>query len=398
MSWNIIGHSLDDPPSFFDYIAAAVEHGCAEESLWSEIVASSSSDDGLDGQLCKRTLQAGPYTWLVVRIQVTADNKGVPPRDVPLMPEVLNGQMLSGSFRGTVLEVHQQLGPADAIVDVRTSIFRQNQKLLMVLFGGLGLRMLNWRARIAVRRDFPMDGHAVFFNVFGVDSFLKAVIYHWRAHPVKPDKVVISHQIFCSHYAYVPDWAAKGFFWRVAEAERNVLGNMFVGSAANPLREADQSYYTILQVKRCTHGGPLMPFESPGSVIDWKPAETQQFMLVAYMRTLLSLTSSPDFAIYDSMGGRTLVPYQAAMISSQWEAIKTEFFNIFKAQQRVYRKLYRTTAAPKIAGGAQPRFLRSLVTVPHQGEQETPRQDLDPGCVRLTVRNTFIDTFQDGDD
>lgn len=129
---------------------------------------------------------------------------------------------------------------------------------------------------------------------------------------------------------------------------------------------ADPIYpYTVLTLKSCPRGPPLIPCRGvdkeiifdPNSVRYhvWEAPSREGFSFPLYMRALLSAAGC-DIPVYDGCYGLKLAPYQALVVNAEWEPIKSVFFELFSVQQAAYRHMNGGKGTPKVQP-AEPRFV-----------------------------------------
>ncbi|CAJ1348823.1 unnamed protein product [Effrenium voratum] len=99
------------------------------------------------------------------------------------------------------------------------------------------------------------------------------------------------------------------------------------------LQDADQKFYTVLTLRTCQGGWPLLPGKpkAEGHVVElsatngpfrfWFRPEAKDFSLAAYLRAFLPVIGA-DIQVFESMNGEPLVPFQAVLQRSQWEAVR----------------------------------------------------------------------------
>ena len=92
--------------------------------------------------------------------------------------------------------------------------------------------------------------------------------------------------------------------------------------------------------------------------------------------------------VFNSLDGRPLVPYQAALLRSSWQPLRLAFTEAFSLQKTAYRRANGGTTAPNVHEDVRPRFLPSLrpVEVVQKAEK---RQH------KVVVRNTFLEVETD---
>ncbi|CAE7203983.1 unnamed protein product [Symbiodinium natans] len=178
------------------------------------------------------------------------------------------------------------------------------------------------------------------------------------------------------------------------------------------MREMDESFYVVLTIQSCKRGLPLVPLvtdESPTTTIvageklgldRWirfspESVGSSKFYLSEYITVLLSNVGE-SIDVFNSMDGRTLMPYQCVVRREQWMALRTRFTEVFLLQKTAYRRANGGSTAPSMHEGVEPRFspdssltlLRERLT---HGKSRTTQH-------RVLVRRTFLELEEEEDE
>jgi len=154
------------------------------------------------------------------------------------------------------------------------------------------------------------------------------------------------------------------------------------------LQPMAESFYTILTLRGCSRGLPLLPQETCSErstqtrVGDffWQPTPDKGFVLASYMQQFLRRTGS-DVKVFHTMYGEHLMPYQAAILTEDWERVQEGFRDVFRSQCSAYRLLRGGSGAPKIRTDVGPRF----------SQDSTASSSEEEDCVIVAEeRNTFL--------
>mmetsp|Transcript_66618 Transcript_66618/g.168826 ORF Transcript_66618/g.168826 Transcript_66618/m.168826 type:complete len:395 (-) Transcript_66618:73-1257(-) len=124
-----------------------------------------------------------------------------------------------------------------------------------------------------------------------------------------------------------------------------------------------QDFYTILTLRGCSRGLPLLPQATVCPISTsvqiggffWQPLQADGFSLPSYMQNFLR-RAGLEAKVFHTMYGERLMPYQAIVLTEDWERIRDRFQEIFKAQCSAYRLLNGGSGAPKLRSDVGPRF------------------------------------------
>lgn len=95
--------------------------------------------------------------------------------------------------------------------------------------------------------------------------------------------------------------------------------------------------------------------------------------------------------VFNSLDGRQLVPYQAALLRSNWSQVRLAFIEAFFLQKTAYRRANGGTTAPNVHEDVRPRFLPSLRPVEAEVAAEKPQH-------KVVVRRTFLEVETEDED
>mmetsp|Transcript_69125 Transcript_69125/g.84748 ORF Transcript_69125/g.84748 Transcript_69125/m.84748 type:complete len:445 (+) Transcript_69125:36-1370(+) len=264
----------------------------------------------------------------------------------------------------------------------------------------------SYSARMIVRHNVPEPGmaamvvlpigrrHTVVFQVGAVKAYTLTVQPH-----SEPGKVIVAHVMFLPFSAY-PTWATQHFS-RLAKLEQSNFLRYVKGHELPRLCEIDKTYYTVLHLRGCNRGVPLLPCSNNEARPD--PSENSNVVVIsgedgaesywirwtdctftfeAYLRQLLHRCGI-ELKVFTELSGRKLVPYQVAVLTHEWESSKDEVVAAFHTQQRAYRRMNGGVSAPRVGEAQQARFQ-------HADPQPKSKCFVRSSC-DMVVRKTFID-------
>jgi len=269
------------------------------------------------------------------------------------------------------------------------------------------------RLRVALWRDFPKAGQRSVVFVPLDDK--GRLVEEWgllkaTALLLEPrgERTLVTQ---VRRLVQIPRWAiplaAKRFF--VDQAERLVA---LKGSAAFIAATASAAAYTIVSLRRCAKGVPLIPLHVDSE--DWIPAvrsDGSRLPFCEYLQKFLDACDASgasggmlrghDLRIFSCLDGRQLVPYQAAVPQASWEHIWNRIREPFKRQQTAYRQLYGGASAPELTVTTEPRFVAAnvpecdgSVVLPEEGESleyvEVEEIGTDDDRADIPLRGPFI--------
>ncbi|CAE7726525.1 unnamed protein product [Symbiodinium sp. CCMP2456] len=367
-----------------------------------------------DGRICHKFSTCGSC---MTRLQFVV-NTPLEASSLLTRPEAFSQPVVrvSGFVRAEWLE---QVGPGDAIVRISQEDGQQPLRacsMRRILESPSCLQAeakesVDWDAyfaRMVVRRDIPSPGmaamlvlplgrrHTALFQVGPVRAYALTVHPH-----TEPGKVVVSNVIFLPFATY-PVWATTHLS-RLAKLEKDRFEKHLQERDLPKLHELDRSYYTILHLRNCNRGPPLLPF-SPSTVpqrrldeswvlvtddqgIDsyWMRWNTPDFNFYLYLGEFLH-RNNIQLKLYGELNGRPLVPYQVAVRTQDWSLCKDQIHSAFHNQQRAYRRLNGGVAAPRIGEAPEARF---QLRAPHAKKPcfASPSTD-------VVVRRTFLNELE----
>ncbi|CAJ1365364.1 unnamed protein product [Effrenium voratum] len=127
---------------------------------------------------------------------------------------------------------------------------------------------------------------------------------------------------------------------------------------------------------------------APDSIFSCWFRPTGHFNFPQYLMMFLAAIGCPEVQVFNTMDGMFLVPYQAVVRRSQWEAVSESFETAWKLHKMAYRKLNSTKHAPTISEARKPRF----ADVPENIRDDPPSLPLQS---LISVHNTFIEVDED---
>lgn len=370
-----------------------------------------------DGRICYRFSGCGSCMTRLKFVVPTT----LPANSLMIRPEVSSRSMseITGLLH---TQYKYQINPGDAVVEVaddekeaslRGYAMRQVLESPSVSHGAAGYAAdeeeaeRDWNsymARMIVRQDVPEPGmaamvvlpigrrHTVVFQVGAVKAYTLTVQPH-----EEPGKVIVAHVMFLPFSTY-PIWAT-GHFSRLCNLEKNNFTKYLKATDLQRLCQIDSTYYTVLHLRGCNRGVPLLPYsgEGPPDPTDenvvviggedgaesyWVRWADSAFTFEAYLRQLL-LRCDIELQVFTELSGRKLVPYQVAVVTSEWESCKDGVIAAFHKQQRAYRRMNGGVSAPRVGEAQQARFQ-------HADPRPKSKCFVQSSC-DMVVRKTFID-------
>eukprot|EP00929_Paragymnodinium_shiwhaense_P086433 TRINITY_DN4694_c0_g1_i10.p2 TRINITY_DN4694_c0_g1~~TRINITY_DN4694_c0_g1_i10.p2 ORF type:complete len:188 (+),score=33.56 TRINITY_DN4694_c0_g1_i10:203-766(+) len=154
-----------------------------------------------------------------------------------------------------------------------------------------------------------------------------------------------------------------------------------------------ENFYKIVCLRGCCRGPPLIPFDEPSETTTieqiggwyWQANEEGMFTFPAYLQKLIR-TCGSDTRVFSSLDGRRLVPYQAAVLRSEWDLIEKKLKDLFSAQCSAYRFLRGGSGAPKLKAEVNARFVSESKPL-----SEPTKLSLDDFMIFKVEHNTFLD-------
>lgn len=268
-------------------------------------------------------------------------------------------------------------------------------------------------ARIVQRRDFPEPGVMSMYVApeFEGSRSPPGVSCLWIAKRKTIDGVNINvlemTQLLYQPVETFSSWTLP-FFDKMLLSGIQFIGTMFNSPTMRAMRVIDDSFYLVLNLKRCTYGPPLLPAPCEASAhvsVDigiqkglnhWVHYPRPTFKLAEYLQAFLACIGFSDVLVFSDLDGRRLVPYQAVMLREAWEAMQEVFRPAFDIQQAAYRRIHKGKAAPEFNFGREARFM------PPEEENSTSESCAVPQRVdlpmKIAIHNTFIEVQDDASD
>lgn len=365
-----------------------------------------------DGQICYRFSGCGSC---MTRLKFVVSSH-LPANELMIRPEVSSRSMsdITGLLQA---QYRHQVNPGDAIIELASE---QTESSLR----GYAMRQIlespsvqhekedgqdhsgwdSYLARMIVRKDVPERGmaamvvlplgrrHTVVFQVGAVKAYTLTVQPH-----EDPGKVIVAHVMFLPFSAY-PTWATQHFS-KLANMEKNNFMKYLKAQDLPRLCEVDRTYYTVLHLRGCNRGVPLLPSQDEitkdsdsstyvvisgedGSDSYWVRWSDSTFTFEAYLRQLLARCEI-ELNVFTELSGRKLVPYQVAVLTHEWESCKDQVIAAFHKQQRAYRRMNGGVSAPRVGEAHDARFQ-------HSDPKPKSACFVQRSC-DMVVRKTFID-------
>ena len=118
----------------------------------------------------------------------------------------------------------------------------------------------------------------------------------------------------------------------------------------------------------------------------------EKFMFSEYLELFLEALGE-KIDVFNTLDGRQLVPYQAAVLQRQWSSVRFMFGEAFSLQKTAYRRANGGTTAPNVHEDVKPRFLPQP-----PGAQSLPEETRPPATHKIVVRRTFLEVETDDED
>lgn len=279
-------------------------------------------------------------------------------RDIFVRPELLN--MLDQLQERFPFTIERQLAPGvvDAFLDFSAMCAKRPLSRLLHAMAEKGAPTSHEPIRFIVRHDFPEVGEqmVVVTGRPGVsDLNTRALVTVFSPHRA-PGSCRVTRMLFLRR-RFFPTWA-----WRFGDTWKNhdmkfLSGQIMMSPLMMSLRQRDRSYYSVLMIKRCLAGPPLLPCSSRSKdrvAIDdddfpfWVQGNQQDFSFPVYLRSFLPLTACPHVDVYDQVDGKKLVPYQAVVPRHQWQLASEAFDAAMRIQRKAYRKRGNCHRVPQV--------------------------------------------------
>jgi len=147
--------------------------------------------------------------------------------------------------------------------------------------------------------------------------------------------------------------------------------------------KACSCHYVIVSLRRCSHGLPFLPARGGDGGID--KVQPCRMDLQSYLCEFLSRLGVTNVAVYNSLDGRLLAPFQAAFRPASWEQAWVAMKEAFINQRRKYRLVFKTRHGPQLHAPSEPHFVGEFCSAAKACTQ--PIRDLSQ---QLPVRDTFV--------
>lgn len=374
------------------------------ETGWEAAAAS----EGMQGTLSHRPRPSGghliKFDFPSILIEGTAK---LPPENCLVRPEVrglveLEWPQLTrvpGDFKFRTLKI---FGPGDAMVhqNVRLPILRTCELLFgdstpARLMSNFFYNPKQVLARQQLRRNFPEPGQ-------GCIGWFQELQGTWQEYMTIASRTGtqgedgIYRVVVCFSVPKNLPWAnwASPFYSSLISSATEVVCQVLNRPGVRALRELDANFYIILSLRNFNRGPPMLPADSQDSVsisisggdlglccwTDYRMEDTK-FRFPEYLQCFLKkLSLTAD--VWDTLDGRTLVPYQCVMQRSQWDQIKESVLRALTIQKTAYRRARGGTTAPSLIEDVVPRFATSCCQ---------PEVSLVNETTKVVVRNTFLE-------
>lgn len=275
--------------------------------------------------------------------------------------------------------IEELFGPGNAVVWCRykvDSAYRQMMALHSAVSNKFGDchrcgEEATCRLRWVMRRDgsrgcfvawmpyHPETGELV---PFWADCF--AGICHIEPHNDTGTKTAIT---CLEAFPAMPSWAEslavprilqlRQGFW---EQEQSVLVETAYGDVLSAAAD-----YIIVGIRKCSRGGPLLPVRKANG-LDW--VQWQSFSsgskcnLSEYLTDFCARLGVMGATFHSNYLGWHLVPYQAAVLRSEWEAAWPHLMQPFQDQRSAFRRLRGGRVAPELMQDVLPRYFTPALT------------------------------------
>lgn len=254
------------------------------------------------------------------------------------------------------------------------------------------------------RKDYPEPGavccalvpvHPDTEDLMEEWGIFKAVAGWVEPHASDPGKTIITE---VRQLKRVPGWATAKIaqlYMRQHEWIGRFQASPGYAEYVKPALEVElPEGYIVVNLRKVSKVSPLLPTRQlkdidlqADPVENWTPATSDGFTLAAYLRSFLS-AMDVDLEAHDSIDGRKLVNYQAAVRRDEWEHAWQLLEAPFKAQGSAYRRLFGGRRAPELTVSTDPRFVGSAAV--KASGSPTLTCDPPPGLGSIPVKHTFV--------
>lgn len=302
-----------------------------------------------------------------------------------LVPEVMYNPQTGVLYDGVEeFGIERLIAPGDAEVFERCSVTTGMANLTATMWGDVGdMFRLMWgrrgehgraasekgRYRWTIRRDYPEQGevttvfmprHPETGELLLSWGDMSAVVFNIRPHSESRKMVVTLFEELLMMPSWVPHWATM----KIVKAHRSELHQMLqmmprIFDSINEQVSIDASY-AIARLKKSSRGGPLLPLsvgDSPISLEQWEQFDVRKEHVSIYLNEFLHRLGFAETIFYDSLHGRRLVHFQAAVQRGAWERVRVAFDARFCEQRSAFRHIRGGRTAPELDMDVEPRFL-----------------------------------------
>eukprot|EP00929_Paragymnodinium_shiwhaense_P018955 TRINITY_DN13075_c0_g2_i2.p1 TRINITY_DN13075_c0_g2~~TRINITY_DN13075_c0_g2_i2.p1 ORF type:complete len:393 (-),score=39.39 TRINITY_DN13075_c0_g2_i2:86-1264(-) len=152
-------------------------------------------------------------------------------------------------------------------------------------------------------------------------------------------------------------------------------------------------FYTFLSLRGCCRGPPLLPCDERSEITSseriggyyWQPSDKGCSAFPVYLQKMITACGS-SARVFNTLDGQRLVPYQVAVLSSEWSQAEGALRKLFAAQCSAYRFMKGGSGAPKLKVDLEPRF--SFESTPLS---EPTRLSVDDFMIFKMENKTFVD-------
>jgi len=285
----------------------------------------------------------------------------------------------------------KSFAPGDVIVSWRC------RRSFAVLFHLLVARMRapaahaqdSYVARLTLRRDFPSVGEVSVVMVDLQDYDDSGLVLSGTEHPSQCQLKEVFEMPRLSPWLLkiILRTYCRGCDWPSMFSNVSALMHQTIEEEAG---------FLVVALKKCCRGPPLVPFTAsppqPLEPLHWMPQDDPAgFSLSRYLQLLLIACGLDSGSIFDSLDGRYLVPFHAAVKRSVWPVLWQTLDIIFKEQRSAYRRHYGGSGAPHIQADVAPRFHTETAAMQVSESSECPGLTPNPDeGASLEIKNTFI--------
>lgn len=199
-------------------------------------------------------------------------------------------------------------------------------------------------------------------------------------------------------------WALSRYT-RAFAYPQEYLARFSSSASFQELVESDDSF-AILWLRKCASGPPLLPavacslsalaelpldqWVGAGTSVAGRTRDFYLWEFLCSFQLLVEDLGQPAI-LHDTMDGRRLVPYQAAVRWGDWRRVWPLLEPAFRRQRAAYRHLLGGTCAPQLSVCTEPRF---SAIANASWEEPAPSHAQAPGLaespLRVAVQRTFL--------